>query len=221
MKGMEDYFDETKKKLEEKIPDFGSKDFEMMRYRIREELKRKETEFLLLIRSLKILVLGDWFTPEKKQLIYEIKNTLLKNGLYAETIDSYYDMGKKGGLPKLKILEACCIKHQVIVFIDGEGKGTITEQNYLSEKYYFHGKILFFIEESKFDRLKDNPSEYIKSFPTIITYNDGELADKVLIYSRLRIYRLAAIIDMQSSTGRGLRSPDYVSWKDRLSGRKP
>ena len=107
----------------------------------------------------------------------------------------------------------------MIVFIDGDGKGTITEQNYLSDTYIFHGKILFFIDVLKFDKLKHNPSEYIKDFPTITPYNNSELLDQVLIYSRLRVYRLASIIQKQSTTGRGLRSLTYRPWKDRLGSR--
>ena len=84
----------------------------------------------------------------------------------------------------------------------------------------FQGKVIFFIEKSKFDKLKDNPSEYIKDFPAIITYEGDELLDKTLVYSRLRLYRLATIIQKQESTGRGLKRPTYTPWSKRL-GKKP
>ena len=213
---MEEYFKEAKRNLEKKIPDYDSPDFRKMRDEIRKNLKRKESDLLILVRRLKILVLGDWHTSEKKTLLIGIKNTLLRNGLYAEMVDKYYDIGKKGGLSQIQILEDCCINHQLIVFIDGEGKGTITEQNYLRDNYVFHGKILFFIEEPKFDKLKDNPSEYIKDFPAIITYRQKDLLEKVLTYSRFRLYRLADIIKKQVSTGAGLYSLSYKPWKVRL-----
>ncbi|MBM3303867.1 MAG: hypothetical protein FJY76_02130 [Candidatus Aenigmarchaeota archaeon] len=217
---MDGYFDEAKRVLEEKIPEFDTPEFRRMRDEIRKKLTDKEADLLITVRRLKILVLGDWFTAEKKQLLSDIKNNLLKNGLYAETIDRYYDMNKSGGLSQLQILETCCINHQLIVFIDGEGKGTLTEQNYLCSNYVLHGKILFLIDEAKFDKFKDNPSEYIRDFPTIITYKGDELTNKVVTYSKLRIYRLANIIKKQESAGAGLRSPNYEPWKERLKGKK-
>ncbi len=216
---MTDYFEETKKILEEKIPDYDSSDFRKLGDKIRKGLKKKESDLLILVRSLKILVLGDWHTEEKKNILLGIKNTLLKNGMYAETIDNYYDMKKKGGLSQVEILEHCCINHQLIVFIDGEGSGTITEQNYLSDNYVFHGKVLFFIEESKFDRFKNNPSEYIKDFPTIIVYSKNKLLESILIYSRFRLYRLACIIQKQTMQKKGLYGSKYIPWKHRLKKR--
>ncbi|OYT53643.1 MAG: hypothetical protein B6U72_05110 [Candidatus Altiarchaeales archaeon ex4484_2] len=210
------YFEELKKTLGETIPAFDSPDFKRMRDQIKTKLKRKETDFLFLIRSFKILVVGDWNTTKNKKRLLDIRNNILRNSVYAETIDNYYDIEKRGGLSQIQIFETCCIRHQLIVFIDGEGPGTITEQNYICENYMFQGKVIFFIEESKFDRLKDNPAEYIKNFPTIITYRGAELLDKTLVYSRLRLYRLATIIKKQESTGRGLKNPEYTPWSKRL-----
>ncbi|MEK6954956.1 MAG: hypothetical protein AABX01_08135 [Candidatus Micrarchaeota archaeon] len=218
--GMDDYYRKTKEKLQNNIPNFDSAEFGKIRDRIRKELQKKESEQFILLRSLKILVLGDWFTQEKKQLLLDIKNKLLERGLYAETIDSYYDPKKSGGLSQVAILEQCCIVHQLIVFIDGDGKGTLTEQNYLSSNYIFHGKIVYFIDEDKFNSLKSNPSEYFKDFPTIITCRKGELIDKILAYSALRIYRLAGIIQKQTNRGRGLGGPDYEPWKKRLDAKR-
>lgn len=216
---MKDYFKEVKKKLEEKIPDYDTIQFKRLRNKIRERLEKKENDFLIIIRSLSILILGDWYNKEKKELLLEIKNNLLKNGLYAETIDKYYDVKKKGGLSQIQILEECCINHQLIIFIEGEGKGTIIDQNYICENYWFHGKVIFFIEESKFNEMKNDPSKYIRDFPTIITYKKGELLEKTKVFSRLRLYRLAHIIQKQSYKGRGLYSKDYVPWKDRIEKR--
>ncbi|MBI5061763.1 MAG: hypothetical protein HZB67_05625 [Candidatus Aenigmarchaeota archaeon] len=213
---MDDYFKEAKKSLEEKIPDFDSAEFKKMGDKIRKQLQKKENDLLITIRRLKILVLGDWHTIEKKQRLENIKNILLTNGLYAETIDKYYDMNMKGGLSPSQILETCCINHQLIVFLDGDGKGTVTEQNYLSANYVFQGKILFFIEEPKFNKLKDDPSQYLNNFPSIITYRESELLDRILAFSRLRIYRLAGIIKTQSASRKGLKNPNYSPWKSRL-----
>lgn len=210
------YFNELKETLRETIPDFDSPDFKRMRNQIKVKLKKKETDFLFLIRSFKTLLVGDWNTTGDKKRLRSIRDNLLKNSIYAETIDGYYDIKKKGGLTQIQIFETCCITHQLIVFIDGKGAGTITEQNYICENYVFQGKVIFFIEKSKFDKLKDNPSEYIKDFPAIITYGEAELLDKTLVYSRLRLYRLATIVQKQKSTGRGLKRPTYTSWANRL-----
>ncbi|MFH1777451.1 MAG: hypothetical protein ABH952_07845 [Candidatus Omnitrophota bacterium] len=217
---MNDYFREAKKNLENKIPDYNTSGFEKLRNKIREQLKKKENEQLIVIRRLKTLLLGDWSSKEKQQRLYDIKYTFLKNGLYAETIDEYYDLNKKDGLSQVQILEMCCITHQLIVFIDGTGAGTLTEQNYLADNYIFHGKVMYFIEKPKFDQLKSNPSTYVKDFPTIHPYTDDrDLLDIVLIYSRLRIYRLAEILQKQAVSGRGPNSPEYKSWEKRLSER--
>jgi len=213
---MKDYFKETKKLLEEKIPDYDTPQFKKLRNKIREKLEKKESDFLIIIRSLSILILGDWYNKEKKELLLRIKNNLLKNGLYAETIDKYYDIKKKGGLGQIQILEECCINHQLIIFIDGDGKGTIIDQNYICENYWFHGKVIFFIEESKFNKMKNDPSKYIRDFPTIITYKKEELLEKILVFSRLRLYRLANIIQTQKYRGRGLYGQGYVPWKYRI-----
>ena len=213
---MDEYFEKIKKNLEQKIPSFDSSDFKKVGDKIRKELQKKENDYLILIRRLKILVLGDWYSKEKKQRLIDIKNMLLEHGLYAETIDKYYDLSKKGGLTPEQILETCCINHQLIVFLDGDGKGTITEQNYLSANYPLQGKVIFFIEEYKFNQMKDDPSKYLKSFPTIITYKEPELIHKVLVFSRFRIYRLAEIIELQSSRRKGLQNPNYHPWKRRL-----
>lgn len=213
---MYNYFEELKKEMVKKIPEYDSPEFKKMRNEIRKSLKKKESDLLISIRGLKILVLADWYNEEKRRLLDEIKNTLLRNGLYAETIDRYYDIKKVGGLSQIQILEECCINHQLIVFIDGEGKGTITEQNYLCNTYILHGKVIFFIEESKFNKIKDDPSTYIRDFPTIITYKSKDLVEKVLTYSRFRLYRLANIIQKQALTGTGLHSPWYEPWKKRL-----
>lgn len=214
---MGDYFKETKKALESKIPAYDTPDFEKFKNKIRERLKSNETEHILLIRTLKTLILGDWNSKEKKQRLQDIKNTFLNTGLYAETIDSYYDMNKTDGLSPHQILRHCCIHHQLIVFIDGEGKGTLTEQNYLADTYKLHKKIIYFIEEAKFDTLKNTPSSYVKDFPAIITYKDSkDLSDKILVYSRLRLHRLAGIIEKQSLSNRGLKNPKYMPWNRRL-----
>ncbi len=217
---MEDYFKIIKEKMKDKIPAYGTSNFDKLRNKIKNDLKKKEIDYLILTRSLKILLLGDWFNEEKKQKLSDMKKALLKSGLYAETIDNYYNIKKKGGLTQHQILEKCCIDHQLIVLLDGEGKGTLTEQNYLALNYPFHKKVLFFIEENKFGKLKDNPSEYIKDFPTIIVYPVCKMAEIIVIFSKFRIYRLADIILRQSGTGRGLKSPKYVSWKNRLFRRK-
>jgi len=211
-----DFFKETKKELEEQIPEYNTPDFKKIRNNIIKQLQKEENDLILLIRRLKILVLGDWYSKEKRELLVEIKNNLLKQGLYAETIDKYYDIHKKGGLSQTQILETCCINHQLIVFIDGDGKGTLTEQNYLCENYVLHGKVIFFIEEQKFNKLKEDPSQYIKSFPTIVIHKKPELSDTALVYSRLRIYRLAEIIKKQALTKKGLKNPLYQPWKKRL-----
>ncbi|MBI2530402.1 MAG: hypothetical protein HYW05_04630 [Candidatus Diapherotrites archaeon] len=215
---LQDYFKEAKENLEKQIPEYSSPEFKKIGDNIRRQLQKREQDYFLLLRSLKSLILGDWHKNEQKQRLCSIKNLLLKNGLYAETIDNYYS--KKGRLSQMQVLEACCITHQLIIFIDGEGAGTITEQNYLAKNYMFHGKILFFIEESKFNKFKDDPSQYFKNFPTIIPYKESELLDKILVYSRFRIHRLAEIIEYQSRRQLGLRRPDYKSWKWRLKGRE-
>lgn len=217
---MGDYFTTIKERAKAKIPPYGSAEFGKLGDDIRKQLKKKENDFLILIRSLKTLVLGDWGTPEKKRLLLEVKETLLKNGLYAETIDSYYDIGKKDGLSQIQILETCLINHQLIAFIDGDGPGTITEQNYIADNYVFQGKVIFFIEEEKFVALAHKPSEYIKDFPTIITYKGSGLAEAVLVYSRFRLYRLAGIIQRQASRGKGPHGSGYVNWKRRLRTQK-
>ncbi|MBI5332197.1 MAG: hypothetical protein HZB65_01350 [Candidatus Aenigmarchaeota archaeon] len=155
------------------------------------------------------------------QKLCDIKTCLLKNGLYAETVDKYYDIDKKGGLTPLSILETCCINHQLIIFIDGEGKGTLTEQNYLADNYLFHGKILYFIEREKFDSLRNNPCSYIKDFPTIIVYKECDSINNVLVFSRFRMYRLAEIIQKQACKGKGLQNPNYKPWASRLLNRIP
>lgn len=215
----DNYFQMIKKELEKKIPNYDSEDFKRTRNEIKKQLEKKESDLLILIRSLKVLILGDWYNEEEKKLLYGIKNNLLKNGLYAETIDKYYDMRKVGGLSQIQILENCAINHQLIVFIDGEGKGTITEQNYFTENYIFHGKMIFFIEKSKFDKMKHNPSEYFRDFPTIITYFKKTLTDDVLVYARFRVYRLANIIQKQIVRGKGLKGPRYEPWTYRLRKR--
>ncbi len=212
----EDYFLETKAKLEQQIPEYNSPEFSKMREAIKHQLLKKENDLKLSIRRMKTLILGDWHTLEQRQRLAEIKNTLLKNGFYAETIDGYYDVHKKGGLSQTEILEECCITHQLIVFVDGKGPGTLTEQNYLATEYLFHQKILFFINTSKFDEMKDDPSGYIKSFPAIIPYAEGTLKETVLTFVKLRIYRLIGIISLQSKKGRGLNSTNYQAWSKRL-----
>ena len=213
---VDDYFDGLKKTLSECIPEFDSPDFSRMGDEIRRELKKKESVFLFLIRSFKTLVVGDWNTAEKKKRLVGVRDNLLRNSLYAETIDRYYDLKRKGGLTSVQVFETCCIGHQLIVFVDGEGSGTVTEQNYLSENYCFQGKVIFFIKEGKFDGLKEDPASYVKDFPTIITYRKPELLDKTLVFARLRLYRLAGIIQKQSSTRRGLKNPRYMPWKQRM-----
>ena len=126
------------------------------------------------------------------------------------------DVQKRGELNQIQVLETCCMNHQLIVFIDGEGCGTVTEQNYLTDNYVFQGKVIFFIDQDKFDALKNNPSQYVRVFPTIITHSQTDLPEKALVYSRFRIYRLSEIIMKQATTGRGLRNPGYRSWKERL-----
>ena len=108
---MDDYFITIKENAKSKIPPYETAEFRKLGDDIREQLKKKESDFLVLLRSLKTLVLGDWGTPEKKKVLQKVKATLLKNGLYAETIDEYYDMRKKDGLSQIKILEECSIDH--------------------------------------------------------------------------------------------------------------
>jgi len=215
-----DYFTETKAELEKKIPTPDTDEFRKMQEKIKEGLKKKENEFLLQIRNLKVLILGDWAPEAKRQVLVGVRDTLLKHGFYAQTIDAYHSVKDSGGLPPQEILEVCCINHQLIVFIDGEGKGTVTEQEYLRQNYQFQGKVLFFIEDSKFDKLKDDPCAYFRFFPTIIKYAPNELNDTVLTFAALRLYRLAEIIQLQETRGKGLCGPNYHPWKERLGRRR-
>ncbi|MEK6924211.1 MAG: hypothetical protein AABW54_03165 [Candidatus Micrarchaeota archaeon] len=185
-----DYFKETKEGLESRIPDYGTDGFQKMQDHIRKELSKEERSFDLLLRSFKILLLGDWNTEAKRKVLQGVRDTLLTAGYYAQTIDAYCDVNKPGGLLAQNILEYCCINHQLIVFIDGEGKGTVTEVEFLRRNYVFQGKVLFFIDAAKFDGLKDNPREYFRIFPTIVKVEAGELNETVLTYSRLRLYRI-------------------------------
>ena len=90
------YFEELKKNLKEAIPTFDSLDFKRMKDKIKAKLKKKEADFLFLIRSFKTLVVGDWNTTEKKKKrLMSIRDNLLRNSPYAETIDSYYDIKKE------------------------------------------------------------------------------------------------------------------------------
>jgi len=216
----QDYFKETKQKFDAAIPDFRSGDFGRVRDKIRKGLEKAEGDQFLLIRKLKTLVLGDWNTPEKRDRLESIKNSLLRSGYYAETIDAYYSPGKGGRLSQRQILEHCCINHQLILFIDGEGTGTVTEQNYLSDNYIFHGKTIFFIETDKFEKYRGNPSCYFMSFPSIIRYEGGKLIEDANAFVSLRIHRLAGIIAMQSRKGRGPNSVRYEPWERRLRSKK-
>lgn len=49
---LDEYLNETKKRLEKAIPSLDSREFEKMRNRIRSQLKKKENEFKMLMRSL-------------------------------------------------------------------------------------------------------------------------------------------------------------------------
>ena len=93
------------KRIEEQIPEFDSPDFKKMGDRIREELQHKEAEMKLVMRGIKTLVLGDWNTREKRERLLGIRDALLQNGLYAETIDNYYDMKMTGGLSQETVFE--------------------------------------------------------------------------------------------------------------------
>jgi len=213
-----DYFKETKAGLEKSIPEYGTEDFQKIQERIRKELQKKEHEFSLLLRSFKILVLGDWYNDSKRQALQGVRDTLLRAGYFAQTIDCYHDTKKPDGIPAQQVLEYCCINHQLIVFIDGDGKGTVTEIEYLRQNYALQGKVIFFIEESKFDDLKGNPREYFRIFPAIISYKPSELNENVLTYSQLRLYRLGEIIQLQAKLGRGMSGPNYEPWRKRLDG---
>ncbi|MFH1247408.1 MAG: hypothetical protein V1644_03430 [Candidatus Micrarchaeota archaeon] len=211
-----DYFEETKTELENTIPEYDSVEFHKMQEHIRKELQKKESEFKLLVRSLKVLILGDWTPESKMQLLRNVRDTLLRSGYYAQTIDCYHDPRKHDGLPAQEVLESCCTTHQLIVFIDGEGKGTVTEQEYLRQNYLFQGKVIFFIDESKFNEHSHNPLKYFRIFPAIVTYKPNELSDKVLTYSALRLYRLAEIIQLQAKMRRGISGANYMPWSKRL-----
>jgi hypothetical protein len=217
---LKDYFEETKERFDKVIPEYGTGDFKKMKEDIRKGLQKEDSQYILLRKTLKTLILGDWYNPEKKKILTDIKNSLLKNGYYAQTIDAYRTPATTGGLDQKGVLEYCCVQHQLLVFIDGDGPGTLTEQNYLTDNYLFHGKTIFFIERSKFDKLKINPSEYFMNFPTIIPYTKEELIDDVLTYVALRINRLAHIIMKQSRLGRGLSSNGYRPWSKRLGWQK-
>jgi len=211
-----DYFKKIKQRLENKIPDWNSPEYKKTRNKIIDGLKKDEDDFRNLRLNLKTLILGDWNTESKKKRLYNIRNTLISNELYAETINHYYNIYKIGGLTQIHILEKCCRKHQLVILIDGTRPATLKEQDYLAEKYYHHIKIIFFISQAKFNKFKNNPSEYFKDFPTIITYNgDKDLVDKILTFSKLRIYRLACIIQKQMSSGKGLSNPNYKNIEKR------
>ncbi len=112
---MDDYFSEAKKRIVNQIPEFGSPGFKRMGDRIRAELQRKEAEMKLVMRGIKTLVLGDWNTKDKAEQLLGVRNTLLKNSFYAETIDNYYEMKMAGGLSQEAVFETCCIHHQLII----------------------------------------------------------------------------------------------------------
>lgn len=211
-----DYFKKIKERLENRIPEWNSPEYQKTRNKIIDGLKKDENNFKILRLSLKTLILGDWNTKSKKERLYNIRNTLIRNGLYAETINHYYNIYKMGGLPQTRILEKCCREHQLVILIDGTRPATLKEQDYLAERYYHHIKIIFFISQVKFNKFKNNPSEYFKDFPTIITYGgDKDLEDKILTFARLRIFRLADIIQKQILDKKGLYSPKYVNIEKR------
>jgi len=100
---MDSYFVELKKNLEKKIPSYDTSDFKKLTEGIKKKLEKKESDFIILVRSLKILVLGDWHTERQRKILTSIKGALLKIGLYARTIDNYYDANKSISITYLAI----------------------------------------------------------------------------------------------------------------------
>ena len=211
------FLQKRKKMLEGNIPEYQEQLFKKMANQIRKGLLKKENELNWLIKQQKTLILGEWATEEKKTQLYSIKNTLLQAGLYAKTIDDYYDIKKRTGLSQLDILQDCCIKHQLIVFIDGVGAGLQVEQEYLRENYPLHIKILFFIEKNKFRTFKDKPNEYLADFSSIVPYNKRELNSTVLAFARMRIHRLTRIIKKQKEQKKGMHGDHYSPWRKKLN----
>jgi len=211
------YLQKRKKLLEGNIPDYVEKTYKEMADQIRKGLLQEENEFGWLVRRQKILLLGGWATKETKDGLDAVKETLLADGLYAKTIDEYHDPDKKIGLNQIAVLEKCCIKHQLIVFIDGVGTALQVEQEYLRETYPLQIKVLFFIEKNKFKKFKDKPNEYLADFSSIVTYNKRELNSTILSFARMRIHRLARIITKQEEQGKGLHGGNYFAWHKRLT----
>jgi len=208
-----DYFKKTKKQLEERIPESDTDEFDARVEKIRQKLQEKEEELKFIRGQLRVLILADWKGKVRAARLEKVKEKLLENDIFARTIDDYYDIHKADGLTQTQILEICCPFQSLIIFIDGTGTGTLTEQNYLAPRYGLHKKILYFIEKSKFDRLKNKPNEYINNFPAIIPYKKGELVDDVLAYGKLRIYRFANIIKKQEELGLGRRRKTAIGRK--------
>ena len=213
-----DYFKKTKKQLEKQIPESDTEEFDAMGEKIRQKLQEKEEELKFIRGQLRVLILADWKGKVKKARLTKIKEKLLDNDIFTRTIDEYYDIYKSTGLTQVQVLETCCPFQSLIIFIDGESTGTLTEQNYLAPRYGLHKKMLFFIEKSKFDELKNKPNEYINSFPAIIPYEKSKLVDDVLAYGKLRIYRFANIIKTQEELGLGRRRRKRAKKKEISKG---
>ena len=204
----EGYIKEIKKKICKEIPEFGTPDFNKMRDDIRQELAKEENNFRIVLRFLKVLLLGDWKEPVDGKLLQDLKDRLLRAEIYAETIDTYYDPAR-GSLDQLSVFKKCCYLHQVITFIDGKGPGTVTEQTFLIDNYGHQSKLLFFITTEKFNQLRGNSNHYFTNFPAIIVYDSGDL-DALEMFTTFRIHRLARIILNQIRRRLGLQKLTYV-----------
>lgn len=62
----ENYIEQIRKRLKEKIPEFESSKYEEIVGEIKKGLLKEESDFIFVLRGLKVLILGDWRTEEQK-----------------------------------------------------------------------------------------------------------------------------------------------------------
>jgi len=118
-----------------------------------------------------------------KKKMCEIQDLIEKKGVSCKTGEYY--IKKAGRARKKEITEACLNDADLIILIDGKGKGTREESSLIRNKKWFKKKTLFFFRYKSLNKIANvihKNQEFVSEFKYPIPYKSYEELKALILF---------------------------------------
>ncbi len=170
-----------------------------------QKLKDRDKRIKQSATAFKILLLGD---TEQYETLEEIKRKLASHFLCARLLRDIADIPENTiDIPTFQIEDIALNEFQIVIMIDGESAGTVSESALVMKNKEYQEKSILFVDKTKkcFEDVMGVDAHYLY-YPQIWLYEDkNDLINRAVLVAKKAAYRLATLhlqkLEDQSSAG--------------------